>query len=668
MGRYITTQSNFKPFSYAELVTPLKELQAEHNLVEEQLAALKTNAALQANKLNPDTDGDIYQQYLDFTNSLDSYADQLSNRGLSSMSRRGLYDMSSRYNLEIAPIEEWYKQRQQDIDTYRKAKLNNDDLLLDRDPSQISLSEYKKGPVQIKQIDLKNLSAKASALYGTLQNNLRAYNNKQPVDKYTDAFLKEYGLDWTDVAKFMKDPNSPEGNSLMKAIYDNLYNSSGVASWNNPYAEQKVRNAILMAAPSAIGKEDVTYMDNKANLKALDYYYQTKLKEQENSDQEEDIKKYGYISRTDKILTTKEKTELQEEIDWAIKSGYLAKDKNGNITGYTKSGLDAYRTSNAIAANPKELNYIHHLNDVKKNPFAVPSVKEMSTQAIRDAKSGGFSSMVNNEIDRTTKAKNKANEIGRKKYGDSFNVDKANARFYNLMNTLQSLKTEGKNNKAWFGKDPYKVGGYSINALNKNVTDIFKDSGINPNVQLIGHAAIQTAIDPDSADTIRSNISLSTGGDDIETYTMSSKGWTKDSYISKEKLGQYQPVDLVTLKDGTTMIRMEKLNTSTSKTSVKYGEEIYIPAPKEGHYYNYNQQIQTYFNSMNIIDQFQEEMRRKGITRIHPSEIPPIVTQALENVNLQNANNVLFRGEADIIKALSSLSETKVNNSNQAKQ
>jgi hypothetical protein len=35
----------------------------------------------------------------------------------------------------------------------------------------------------------------------------------------------------------MKDPNSPEGNSLMRAIYDNLYNSSGVASWNNPYAE-----------------------------------------------------------------------------------------------------------------------------------------------------------------------------------------------------------------------------------------------------------------------------------------------------------------------------------------------------------------------------------------------------------------------------------------------
>lgn len=658
MGRYITTQSNFKPFSYAELITPLKELQAEHNLVEEKLAALKTNAALQANKLNPDTDGDIYQQYLDFTNSLDSYADQLSNRGLSSMSRRGLYDMSSRYNLEIAPIEEWHKQRQQDIDTYRKAKLNNEDLLLDRDPSQISLSEYKKGPVQIKQIDLKNLSAKASALYGTLQNNLRAYNNKQPVDKYTDAFLKEYGLDWTDVAKFMKDPNSPEGNSLMRVIYDTLYNSSGVASWNNPYAEQKVRNAILMAAPSAIGKEDVTHMDNKANLKALDYYYNTKLKEQENSDQEKDIKEYDYISRTDKILTAKEKTELQEEIDWAIKSGYLKKDKNGNITGYTQSGLDAYRTSNAIAANPKELSYVQNIRTNK------PEFKNLVVRSIANSQV----SFPNNALEQHIKTKSIINARGKKMYGDSFNVDNADIRFYNLMNKLQSLKTGGKNNKAWFGKDPYMVGGYSINALNKNVTDIFKDSGINPNVQLIGHAAIQTAINPDNADTVRSNISLSTGGDDIETYTMSSKGWTKDSYISKEELGQYQPVDLVTLKDGTTMIRMEKLNTSTSKTSVKYGEEIYIPAPKEGHYYNYNQQIQTYFNSMNIIDQFQEEMRRKGITRIHPSEIPPIVTQALENVNLQNANNVLFRGEADIIKALSSLSETKVNNSNQAKQ
>lgn len=266
-----TNSTNFRPFSYEELLAPLLMATQAHQEIEEAYGALGTDAGAVGSLIDQQNDPDAYALYKAFSDRLSSESDALSKRGLTPASRQNLINMRRRYANDITKIQNAITRKREMADEQRKGVLANPTLIYQRNFNTSSWDtsldrflenpEYSYGDVYSGALITQQVSQMASHL----ATELKVRSGR--LDDYTKTFLKDYGLTSDEVLLAINNPNDPKASKALAAIYDSAL-SAVPQSIRTQYADQ-VKAYAQQGFWSAIGKSEASpYEDFGARLAA----------------------------------------------------------------------------------------------------------------------------------------------------------------------------------------------------------------------------------------------------------------------------------------------------------------------------------------------------------------------------------------------------------------
>lgn len=144
---YTTKESNFKPYSFDEMLKPFTIYKDEYEKQEKVLNDLSSEANKVKAMANEQTDPEAYAMYKKYADDLEEQANAFS-KGLNAQVRQNIQNLYKRYNSEITPIENAYTIRMNLAKEQREARNRDQSLLFDIDASDMKLDDLIKNPNQ----------------------------------------------------------------------------------------------------------------------------------------------------------------------------------------------------------------------------------------------------------------------------------------------------------------------------------------------------------------------------------------------------------------------------------------------------------------------------------------------------------------------------------------
>lgn len=271
MANIIVNNTEFRPFSFEEMLRPMAIYGQEFRAQQEALAELSTKASVWDGMANEQSDPYAYKMYKKYADDLESRAGQLLREGLSLDSRGKMLQMRSRYSKEITPIEVAYKRREALAEEQRKAALSNPTIRFQRNAGSMSLDDFIKNP---------------SLDYGkSYSGALLTQQVAQAVAHYAKALTKEgklealglpyqyksrlgYGASPEEVMAVINEAalKGHEGAiNFLRGVRDQVMQSSGIADWADAKTYKELEAFANQGLFSAIGETKLnTYKDDNA--------------------------------------------------------------------------------------------------------------------------------------------------------------------------------------------------------------------------------------------------------------------------------------------------------------------------------------------------------------------------------------------------------------------
>ena len=343
-----TNQTNFRPFSYQEMLAPVLMATQAHQAVEEAYSELDSQANAIGSLANEANDPVTYQRYKAYESALRTQADALAKNGLTPSTRQSLLDLKGRYAKDIIPIQNAIARRRELADEQRKALLQNPTLMFQRDMNSMSYESSLDRFLENPDYDYGErysgalLTQQVSQAAGNLAKELYNYGNGKKLDAYTKTFLQQHGFTRDQVLDAISNPNRVQSQPVLNAIVEQVMGSSDMASWADQPTMDKAYNYARQGLWSAIGQTNVsTYED-----------YGTKLAAQEAMQKR--LKDYGNQGRFQglainplNIYSSRELSKDAETYKNNINrfSRYFYKDSNGKVR-ITAAGLAEYNRKN----------------------------------------------------------------------------------------------------------------------------------------------------------------------------------------------------------------------------------------------------------------------------------------------------------------------------------
>lgn len=264
MANYsLVINSQFKPFSYQEMLAPTLMATQAHQELENQYGELATKASVWEEMANEQTDPYAYKMYKTYANDLEEQAGQLAREGLNAASRRDMLNMRARYSKEIAPIEQAYTARQKQAEEQQRALLQDPTLMLSRRASTTSLDDYIRNP----QLAYESYSGKlitaqaasaASALAKEMQEKPRKWRSILGNSYYETMMQK--GFSSQAVLQAIQD--NPNAAPQLTRIVEDAINSSGVRNWGDQATIARAIDYAKQGLWSAVGETQYQTLDN----------------------------------------------------------------------------------------------------------------------------------------------------------------------------------------------------------------------------------------------------------------------------------------------------------------------------------------------------------------------------------------------------------------------
>lgn len=218
---YITLNSQFKPFTYDELVKPLqdygeayREVEAQYNDLAQQTEAWK-NIATQENS------PEAYAMYKKYSDELNAVVSDFS-RGMTIQNRGKLSGLKTRYASEITPISNAYTALT-NANAFRDEMRTKDDSVIFNVDRYTSLDDFLNG----QMVDNSFISGR------TLQADIANQVLTNGYNKYNE--LIEAGHSKQAAAKIVAKGDWVDEDSMLSGIYDN-------AGITTEEAAAKIRN------------------------------------------------------------------------------------------------------------------------------------------------------------------------------------------------------------------------------------------------------------------------------------------------------------------------------------------------------------------------------------------------------------------------------------------
>lgn len=269
----LVINSQFKPFSYQEMLAPTLMATQAHQELENQYGELATKANVWEEMANEQTDPYAYKMYKTYANDLEEQAGQLAREGLNAASRRNMLNMRARYSKEIVPIEQAYSARQKQAEEQQKALLQDPTLMLSRRAATTSLDDYIRNPqLGYDAYSGKLITAQAASAAGALskemRDNPRKWRSILGNSYYETMMQKGFSSD----AVLQAIQNNPNAAPELMRIVEDAVNSSGVRNWGDQDTLNRAYDYARQGLWSAVGETQYQTLEN----------WRAKLAEQEN--------------------------------------------------------------------------------------------------------------------------------------------------------------------------------------------------------------------------------------------------------------------------------------------------------------------------------------------------------------------------------------------------
>lgn len=340
MANYsLVINSQFKPFSYQEMLAPTLMATQAHQELENQYGELATKASVWEEMANEQTDPYAYKMYKTYANDLEEQAGQLAREGLNAASRRDMLNMRARYSKEITPIEQAYTARQKQAEQQQQALLQDPTLLLSRRASTTSLDDYIRNPQLAyeaysgKLITAQAASA-ASALAKEMQEKPRKWRSILGNSYYETMMQK--GFSSQAVLQAIQD--NPNAAPQLTRIVEDAINSSGVRDWGDQATIARAIDYAKQGLWSAVGETQYQTLDN----------WRAKMAEQEAMQKRaaaaKEAESNKYKVNPLPLRSEQEIGASNKKVQDYINKGYLKRTKAGLTI--TQRGLSELRGAN----------------------------------------------------------------------------------------------------------------------------------------------------------------------------------------------------------------------------------------------------------------------------------------------------------------------------------
>lgn len=332
MANYsLVINSQFKPFSYQEMLAPTLMATQAHQELENQYGELATKASVWEEMANEQTDPYAYKMYKTYANDLEEQAGQLAREGLNAASRRDMLNMRARYSKEITPIEQAYTARQKQAEQQQQALLQDPTLLLSRRASTTSLDDYIRNPQLAyeaysgKLITAQAASA-ASALAKEMQEKPRKWRSILGNSYYETMMQK--GFSSQAVLQAIQD--NPDAAPQLTRIVEDAINSSGVRDWGDQTTIARAIDYAKQGLWSAVGETQYQTLDNWRAKMAEQEAMQKRAEKRAAARAQQDK---GFELNPSNIYSSRELDASENKYKRAMKnySKYFYKDSHGQM-------------------------------------------------------------------------------------------------------------------------------------------------------------------------------------------------------------------------------------------------------------------------------------------------------------------------------------------------
>lgn len=344
MANYsLVINSQFKPFSYQEMLAPTLMATQAHQELENQYGELATKASVWEEMANEQTDPYAYKIYKTYANDLEEQAGQLAREGLNAASRRDMLNMRARYSKEITPIEQAYTARQKQAEQQQQALLQDPTLLLSRRASTTSLDDYIRNPQLAyeaysgKLITAQAASA-ASALAKEMQEKPRKWRSILGNSYYETMMQK--GFSSQAVLQAIQD--NPDAAPQLTRIVEDAINSSGVRDWGDQTTIARAIDYAKQGLWSAVGETQYQTLDNWRAKMAEQEAMQKRAEKRAAAAKEAESNKYKVNPLP--LRSEQEIDASNKKVQDYINKGYLKRTKAGLTI--TQRGLSELRGAN----------------------------------------------------------------------------------------------------------------------------------------------------------------------------------------------------------------------------------------------------------------------------------------------------------------------------------
>lgn len=262
-ANYLTIGSTFQPFTYDELLKPIRDLETAHQALEDQYAQYNSSAGTVGSYLDEARDSVVYPIYNTYETDLEKAADDLSKNGLSPQARRNLLSLKSRWNSEIVPIANAVQARQDYIKNYQEAYAKDNTLLSSMNPYTVSVDSFLNGNTPSR------LDVSGAQIYDRMKAQATAASQRMQYDPtYFKAMSNQYwaiknrkGFNSKDAQNFINNIMSiPELGSMISSIME----STGAINLPDAERAKALQYAIEGTLSGMIGDVNYDYRENRA--------------------------------------------------------------------------------------------------------------------------------------------------------------------------------------------------------------------------------------------------------------------------------------------------------------------------------------------------------------------------------------------------------------------
>lgn len=290
---YITTGSQFTPYTFDELLKPFLLYKEELDKQTKDFEDYDTNAEAIGAFLDSNLDSDIYSTYTNYMDALNSAATDLSKQGLTPESKEKLSALKRSFNKDMLPIKAGIEARDKARQQWNELSAKDRTLMTSFNPNTASVSAFMNG----KTPESINVSGK-----DLMQ---RAYNIAQVVSKNNiqdPEFMKvmggqyyqikqEYGLDSPEMDAFIRD--NVVGVPEIDAMIQEVLSSSNVDKLSAEDQDRAIKYALEGAFNGMQRNISYNYQTNRQ----WDFDKQLALKSLEK-DTEDSDKNPDFMSNT----------------------------------------------------------------------------------------------------------------------------------------------------------------------------------------------------------------------------------------------------------------------------------------------------------------------------------------------------------------------------------